>query len=495
MRFGRKQISFTRYLFFASVVLCPSLVHAQISGFDSFSGFTVNQDDSANGPTVSNGSIRLVTSGGEHRSIFYDTPQNISTFAASFTYQATGGGYNGDGACFVLQNSPSGASCVAIGSYGYGGFPGKSIGVTLETNGSGSGYYTDGNYSGGSFSVSPINFLSGDPINVTLSYNGSTLQESLLDTKTSASYSTSYLILNGFPTVLGGSTAYVGLAANTYSGGYNYTFSNFQFTSLSAVSAPPTWQAATWLGDWNVAANWTSDVVPNSAGAQALFQNTTGSAQITDTNVPITLGILDLTGSNSSTITGVQGVGLTMQTTGGSTAQINVSGGTTHEINLPLTFASNAAVIVASGSTMEIGNSVTVNADLLVSTSGAVQFDSWLYVNSGGTLQQNGAIVGFGDLLKNGPGTLILSGNNTYAGGTEVLSGRLVATNGQSLPYGTSLTVGAGGTFIFDPSVAALPVVSSASTVAVPEPGTLALLTAAICGAIICQRMRSRWKK
>ena len=162
---------------------------------------------------------------------------------------------------------------------------------------------------------------------------------------------------------------------------------------LNRVPGPSTWQAATWLGDWNSAGNW-SDGVPNGAGAYAIFSNTTGAAEEASTNVPITLGRLDISGSNSTTITAVQGVGLTMQNSGGSTAAINVSGSNaTDFINLALTFASNTNVVVASGSTLEIGNPVTVNGGLSVSLSGDVQFDNPLYIDSGGTLQQFGAVV------------------------------------------------------------------------------------------------------
>jgi hypothetical protein len=65
----------------------------------------------------------------------------------------------------------------------------------------------------------------------------------------------------------------------------------------------------------------------------------------------------------------------------------------------------------------------------------------------------------------------------------------LIATNNAALLDGSSLVVGAGGTFIFDPSVSASPamrlsrdsyVPSSASVTAVPEPGTLVLLAAGL---------------
>ena len=128
------------------------------------------------------------------------------------------------------------------GTYGYGSFPGKSLAVTLETNGESgySGYYTDANYGGGSVPTYPVNFFSGDPINASLTYNGTTLQESFLDTKTLASYSNTFLILTPFQTVLGGSTAYVGLSVYCNSAGYadDQSFSNLQFTS--AVPEPST---------------------------------------------------------------------------------------------------------------------------------------------------------------------------------------------------------------------------------------------------------------
>ena len=60
-----------------------------------------------------------------------------------------------------------------------------------------------------------------------------------------------------------------------------------------------------------------------------------------------------------------------------------------------------------------------------------------------------------------------------------VSGGTLYVTNSSALADGTSLTVGAGGVFIFDPSVigAGSPLaVPAGGIAAVPEPGTLGLL-------------------
>ena len=67
---------------------------------------------------------------------------------------------------------------------------------------------------------------------------------------------------------------------------------------------------------------------------------------------------------------------------------------------------------------------------------------------------------GAGGLIITGSGTVTLSGTNSYTGGTTVSAGTLLITNASALPGGTSLTVGAGGTFVFDPSQAAAPIVA-----------------------------------
>jgi autotransporter-associated beta strand protein len=96
-----------------------------------------------------------------------------------------------------------------------------------------------------------------------------------------------------------------------------------------------------------------------------------------------------------------------------------------------------------------------------------------------------------------GEGSLILSGSNdSYSGGTTVEAGTLIATSHGAIPAGTSLIVGAGGTFLFDPTQAFAPVSGNAAAAphgltAVPEPGSLALLgAAAILAAAAAWRRR-----
>jgi autotransporter-associated beta strand protein len=47
---------------------------------------------------------------------------------------------------------------------------------------------------------------------------------------------------------------------------------------------------------------------------------------------------------------------------------------------------------------------------------------------------------------------LILGGSDTYTGSTTVAAGKLIVTTASAFPAGTSLTIVAGGTFVFDPA-------------------------------------------
>ena len=92
---------------------------------------------------------------------------------------------------------------------------------------------------------------------------------------------------------------------------------------------------------------------------------------------------------------------------------------------------------------------------------------------------------------------VILSGSDDYTGGTIVETGMLYVTKSNALPDGSSLTIGTGGTFVFDPSVGVAPgesVSGEASPGAVvgvvPEAGTLAL--SAVAGIVVAAAARPR---
>ncbi len=157
-----------------------------------------------------------------------------------------------------------------------------------------------------------------------------------------------------------------------------------------------------------------------------------------------------------------------------------ISGGT-----LDLDGSPSLKIASLTGAGGVITNSASGTATLTVSpASGCITSFSGTIING----------VGAVALALSGPagGGLIVSGSDSYTGGTTVSGDTLWVTS--ALPAGTSLAVGAGGTFVFDP--AAAPSLGSASAVEssalavtpVPEPGTAVLLLVALCSAAACRR-------
>ena len=111
------------------------------------------------------------------------------------------------------------------------------------------------------------------------------------------------------------------------------------------------------------------------------------------------------------------------------------------------------------------------------------------------TLTLSGDLSGAGPLTKSGAGLLVLSGSNSYGEGTTVDAGTLEALSSAAIPADSSLTVGAGGTFIFNPAAAASAADATTAHEAtqlnpVPEPGALTLL--AVAGTIAAA---AAWRK
>jgi len=230
------------------------------------------------------------------------------------------------------------------------------------------------------------------------------------------------------------------------------------------VSGPAAWLSAT-SGNWSDGANWTTGVAPDGPGQAAVLNKSTTAELTVTLDKPETVGTLALGNSGGNLAVGytVSGTNALTLNNSGSTALLTVSQGE-HVISAPVILADNLNVSPSAASTLDI---------------------------SGNISQETGGL----SLTLSNSGSLILSGSDNYSGGTNVEAGTLIVAANTALPAGTALTVGAGGKLIFDPSAAAAQVMTSAAAVAVPEPDTLVLSTAAICGAIVCQRVRSRRKK
>jgi autotransporter-associated beta strand protein len=219
--------------------------------------------------------------------------------------------------------------------------------------------------------------------------------------------------------------------------------------------------------------------IVSASGALTLAENISGAGQL----IAMGPGTVTLSGSNSYLGGTMVAVG-TLQV--GASAALPSGAPATVDGTLDLgSFGANLGALTGSGTVNHNGpgrNTLTISSG---DFNGMIE-------STAGTLA----------LLKTGSGQLILSGDDDYRGGTTVAAGELEVESAEALARGTSLIVGNGGGFIFGASPAEAPVAVSSpaaspdpAVAAVPEPGTLALLSAAgIVAMAVWRRKRRRGK-
>ncbi len=218
----------------------------------------------------------------------------------------------------------------------------------------------------------------------------------------SGNYQPPYATIAGSPIVramsggvTGQTTAtYPGVAQWNAAGGGSWAGSSWSGTVSAAAVSPPGLRAV--------------------AGDYAHFATSGGSISLAGVN-PSLAGI-SFTSSSSYTLSG----GTMTLGNGTNPAAISVSIGN-HAIATPITLQSNL--------------SVTVSANSLLTISGGI--------NGNGE-----------SLILNGPGKLVLDGNNNFSSAT-VLSGTLAVANPNALPNGSNLAVGANIGSLFAAATAA----------------------------------------
>ncbi len=172
------------------------------------------------------------------------------------------------------------------------------------------------------------------------------------------------------------------------------------------------------------------------------------------------------TSSSSLTVAGpISGSGGLTKTGSGSLllGALNSYSGLTN-VNQGILLLANSAAVVNSTVAINVNNGLqfspavgTFNlgglsgGDLLTLTDKADGAVALVVGSDGASTTFSGAIGGNGSLTKTGPGRLVLSGSDSYIGGTCVYAGTLVLASPTAPEDGTTLTVGAGGTFVFDP--------------------------------------------
>ncbi len=247
-------------------------------------GWTGNQSGNYSTPIVANGLLTLSDGvNGEDRSFWFNYPQYIGAFRASFTYQDVGGG-GADGMSFCLQNQGTNVIGGGGGGMSYSGItPSAALLMNIysgDVGGVGYCFATNGDVPSDTLGLSfeppgSVNIASGDPINVTLNYDGTALNMTLVDSVADTSFSAT-LFTGNLADAVGGNTAYVGFTGAT--GGVNstQTITNFTFVSLAteAIQVSGTNALISWS---QLTPGYTLQVSTNLAGAN--WANVTNAVQ------------------------------------------------------------------------------------------------------------------------------------------------------------------------------------------------------------------------
>lgn len=192
--------------------------------------------------------------------------------------------------------------------------------------------------------------------------------------------------------------------------------------SIGANPVITNW-TSTASGTWSTAANWQTSVAPVSGrGADVQFFNgqTLAATTITASNNltgPTLMNRLTLAGTGTATtVVNVDGSALKLVTNGTTAPTIQLTGNT-------------------AGYRYNIANAITLDADVTMNASGT------------GTFVFNGSLDGNGGLTRtSSTGTLILAGNNSYAGLTTISAGTLqIGIDGAIGTLGTGDVINNGG--------------------------------------------------
>ncbi|HMN97213.1 MAG TPA: hypothetical protein PKC43_12170 [Phycisphaerales bacterium] len=216
-----------------------TIAAGDINGFNAFSGWSPVILDSANPPGLMNGDpdhIHWTLGPGNRRALWFNVPQDITEFQASFVYRATNVQNpccgSSHGLCFVIQNAPAGLGAIggANGGLGYTGIvASRAVILRLRNDGTTStGTFSNGVIGGGESALAPINAHNGQEIHVAINYSGSFLQLTL--TQGPNVWVGPQWFVGSIAATVGGSSALVGITATTDASA-NQFIRNFVFQS------------------------------------------------------------------------------------------------------------------------------------------------------------------------------------------------------------------------------------------------------------------------
>ena len=395
-------------------VTLPTSLPNYGSGFTS-AGLTLNGSATINGTR-----LRLTDGGaGEAGSAFFSTPVNVTTFTNVFTFQDTNA--SADGLCFVIEASGPTALGAGGGALGYAGTTGplsrNSLCVDFDLYNnvtfseiSNTGLFTDGASpaNGAGSAAGSLSFQSGDVMSVQMSYDGTTLAMQITDTVTDATYDTSFTV--NIPSLVGGSTAYVGFTGGT--GG------------LTAIQDILTWTYSPMVGT-SVAPTITTQPLNQTvaAGQMATF------SVVASGSIPLSYQWLENAGSGFTSISGANSGSYTTPATtsanSGATFKVTVTNSqgsaTSNAATLTVTSATLVSIAVtptnssvAAGSTLQFAATGTYSDQ---STANITSSVTWA---SSSTTAATISAAGLATGVTAGQSTTISATQSSIAGSTSL---------------------------------------------------------------------------
>jgi autotransporter-associated beta strand protein len=258
------------------------------------------------------------------------------------------------------------------------------------------------------------------------------------------------LLSLNFPSPVTFDAGWTILGANL--GGHIYDLvATGNYLDLNVQAVAGVWSAAGGGAySWGTAGNWQGGVAPNAVGDTAVLGTVVGSGAATITlNGAQTLSSLTFSpGAGGSYVLSGSGANSLQLANDGSSASVSVTGGS-DAINAPVVLDGDPTVTVASGTSLVIS----------------------------GAIGQSGGSEG---LSLSGGGTLTVSGDNSYSGGTTVANGTLSVSSAQALPSAGVLVVGRSGRVVLGNTVGSAATIAASSPVASSDATTSGIATAAV---------------
>ncbi len=301
----------------------------------------------------------------------------------------------------------------------------------------------------------------------------------------------------------GWTLAGTGLGNDPYSFALSGNNLDLNVGGTAAVSG--TWTASGG-GSWNTPGNWMGSNMPTSEGDTALFGTAIGASSATvtmDGSHTLSALAFSTTGGGRYTINNGSGGTLAL-CNGASAVALSVSGGN-QTIAVPVALGSNLAVTATTGSSLTVSGSISGTGQAISFSGGGVLVLSGPDTYTGGTTVSGGTLDFANPAAV--PTTGILNvGRSGSVDLTSLLAASAPAGDGQQDPVsdmadadaaattspasaGVSVAAGSGGEW---PGGADSTIAAGAAAAAVPEPSAFALLGAALLGLLVSLLRRNR---